>query len=84
MRLTEVIDLPGMQVVRMPDDFRFVEHQVMIRKAGNAVIIEPVKLSTWPADFFEEIQIDDPAFTRPEQGSTPPIPAFDVEIDSPP
>ena len=31
---------------------------------------------TWPARFFEDIRVDDPAFARPPQGDTPPAPAI--------
>jgi hypothetical protein len=34
-------------------------------------------LDAWPPGFFEAIQIDDPAFTRPEQGQMPPAPVLD-------
>jgi virulence-associated protein VagC len=76
MQLAQVINMQGEQVVKLPDAFRFDGPNVSIRKAGEAVILEPVKPSTWPAGFFEAIRIDDPAFARPEQGTTPPAPAL--------
>ena len=79
MKTTEVISLDGVQAVRLPDEFRFTDATVSIRKEGTAVILEPVKLNTWPARFFEEIRIDDPAFVRPPQGETPPVPAIDLQ-----
>lgn len=33
--------------------------------------------SGWPVGFFDEIRIDDPAFTRPAQGEVPLVAAFD-------
>lgn len=30
----------------------------------------------WPAGFFDQIHINDPAFVRPEQGQTPPAPSL--------
>ena len=32
--------------------------------------------STWPQDFFEDIRIDDPGFSRPDQGTMPPLPSL--------
>jgi hypothetical protein len=33
---------------------------------------------SWPARFFEEIRVADPAFARPAQGGLPPVPALDA------
>lgn len=39
---------------------------------------KPAKpLDAWPPGFFEAIRIDDPTFTRPEQGHLPPVPVLD-------
>ncbi len=77
MKTTDVISIGGRQAVRLPDEFRFADATVSIRKEGEAIILEPVKPSTWPVGFFENIRIDDPAFVRPPQGETPPAPAID-------
>lgn len=77
MKTAEVIDMQGVQVVKLPDEFRFSGARVSIRKAGEAVILEPMKPEAWPAGFFDEILIDDPSFQRPDQGQTPPVPAWD-------
>ena len=79
MKTTEVISIDGRQAVKLPDEFRFSDATVSIRKEGEAVILEPVKSGTWPAGFFEAIRIDDPALARPPQGETPPAPAIDAE-----
>jgi len=34
------------------------------------------KASTWPKDFFENIRIDAPLITRPDQGAIPPTVDF--------
>jgi virulence-associated protein VagC len=68
MKTTEVFHTNGTQAVRLPDGFHFNESRVSIRREGEAVILEPVKLVSWPTGFFERIRVDDPAFTRPEQG----------------
>lgn len=77
MKTVEVIEVQDGQVVKLPDEFRFRDSNVSIRKAGEAVILEPVARATWPPGFFDDIKIDDPAFTRPDQGRTPPAPVFD-------
>jgi tRNA(fMet)-specific endonuclease VapC len=64
------------QAVVLPDEFRFQGDKVTARRAGEAVILEPIKPSQWPAGFFESIKIDDPAFVRPDQGALPPAPAL--------
>ena len=39
----------------------------------------PTSANTWPKDFFQNIRIDDPAFSRPNQGSMPPVPSLEPE-----
>jgi virulence-associated protein VagC len=77
MKTTEVISLDGLQAVGLPDEFRFTDTTVSIRKEGESVILEPVKSNAWPAGFFEDIRVDDPAFARPPQGETQPVPTID-------
>ena len=77
MKTTDVISIGGRQAVRLPDEFRFTEATVSIRKEGEAVILEPVKSNAWPDGFFKNVHVDDPAFARPPQGKTPPAPAMD-------
>ena len=77
MKTAEVIDLEGTQAVKLPDEFRFGGPTVSVRRAGEAVILEPLKAAAWPAGFFDEIRIDDPAFARPAQGQMPPAPSLD-------
>jgi virulence-associated protein VagC len=77
MKTAELIDIQGVQVVKLPEEFRFHGPAVSIRKAGDSVILEPLKPETWPPGFFDEIKIEDAAFTRPEQGHMPPAPLLD-------
>lgn len=77
MITTEIIRTDATQAVKLPEGFRFEGDMVSIRREGDAVILEPVKPSSWPPGFFESIRIDDPAFKRPEQGPVPPAPSFD-------
>ena len=80
MSIAEVIETSNGQTIRIPDEFRFATDVVSIRKAGDAVILEPVKPTHWPKDFFEQIHIDDVAFVRPEQGALPPAPVLEDRI----
>jgi virulence-associated protein VagC len=74
VKTAEVIELQGAQAVKLPDGFRFDGQIVWISRQGDAVILQPMKKAQWPAMFFEDIRIDDPAFGRPDQGQTPPVP----------
>ena len=67
MKTVELITIDGHQALRLPDEFRFTDTTVTIRKEGDALILERVKPNTWPTDFFEAIHIDDTAFMRPSQ-----------------
>ena len=76
MQTTDVVDTALGQAVVLPEEFRFAARTVAIRRQGDAVILEPLKPTTWPEGFFESIRIDDPAFKRPEQGTLPPAPSL--------
>jgi virulence-associated protein VagC len=76
LRTITILDIAEGQVVVLPREFHFQSDRVTVRRAGEAVILEPVKATQWPAGFFESIRIDDPQFTRPDQGVLPPIPAL--------
>jgi len=77
MHTAEVVSIAGHQAVKLPDGYRFDDSMVSIRREGDAVILEPVRVGKWPTGFFEAIRVDDPAFTRPTQGEMPPVPAVD-------
>jgi len=77
MKTTEVFSIDGRQAIALPDEFRFANTTVSIRKHGDGVLLEPVKLGAWPQGFFENIRIDDPTFARPPQDDVPEIPAFE-------
>ncbi len=74
MSFAEIMELNGAQVLRLPDEFRLSGTHLSIRRQGDAIILEPVKPTAWPAGFFERIVITDPAFERPPQGALPPAP----------
>ncbi len=77
MTTAEIIRTDATQAVKLPDGFHFEGDRVSIRREGEAVILEPVKPSSWPPGFFESVRIDDPAFERPEQGQVPCPPSLD-------
>ncbi len=77
MKTVEIKETATGQSVALPAEFRFETPTVSIRRDGAAVILEPIKPSFWPPGFFEAIQIGDPAFCRPDQGSMPPPPSLD-------
>lgn len=61
--------------VRLPKAFRFAGTEVKIRKAGDKVILEPLKKRAWP-DGFWDIFLRDPDFEIPQ-----PLPQKSVVLD---
>lgn len=58
------------QAVRLPKEFRFQESEVRITKAGDKVILEPLKNTAWPEGFWESFT-PDPDFEIPEPQNFP-------------
>jgi antitoxin VapB len=77
MKTAEIFETSLGQAVRLPSEFRFETSTVSIRQEGNALILEPLRPANWPEDFFDAVRIDDPAFVRPPQGTTPPAPILE-------
>jgi len=77
MTIADVVSIEGSQAVKLPDEFRVDATQVSIRKQGQALIVEPIRAEAWPVGFFEDIRIEDASFTRPPQGTVPPVPTMD-------
>ena len=77
MNIIEIVETNHGQTLNLPAEFRLAARTVTIRRVGNAILLEPIKPTEWPASFFEDIHIDDPAFVRPDQGSMPPAPVLD-------
>ncbi len=44
------------QAVRLPRPFRFEGGEVLIRKEGEAVVLEPVNRKTWPRGFWKWVE----------------------------
>jgi antitoxin VapB len=56
----------GSQAVRLPKDCRFPDdqHEIVVRRAGHRVILEPV--DTWPEEFLACIGAWQDEIPRPE------------------
>jgi virulence-associated protein VagC len=76
MIIAEVVEVVGGQMVILPQEFHLDADTVSVRREGDALVLEPMKPSTWPEGFFEAIRIDDPNFVRPAQGQMPPVPSL--------
>jgi antitoxin VapB len=76
MKRAKLFKNGGSQAVRLPKEFRIEGDEVLIRKEGEAVVLEPVKKPSWPKGFFKRIRIEDPKFERPDQGATLPSPSI--------
>ena len=68
MKVAEIVQADGSQLVRLPEEYHLEGDTVSIRRQGEAIVLEPVKPAAWPSGFFDRIHIDDPAFARPCQG----------------
>jgi virulence-associated protein VagC len=68
----------GQQTVVLPMGISLPGDVAEVRTEGSAIILEPARSDDWPAGFFEDIRIEDPAFTRPDQGLVPPAPSVDA------
>ena len=45
------------QAVRLPKEFRFAGNEVLVRRAGKAVVLEPAQTKNgWPADYWRELE----------------------------
>ncbi len=63
------------QAVRLPREYRFDGNEVLIRKVGKSVIIEPLEKDEWPRGFWKR-------FTADSRFETPkPLPARDIDLD---
>ena len=55
------------QAVRLPKEFRFNGDSVLVRREGNAVILEPAQ--DWPEGYVESFAGVPDDFDRPPQGA---------------
>ena len=54
------------QAVRLPKEYRFSSDEVLVRREGHLVILEPT--DSWPDGYVESFAGVPSAFTRPPQG----------------
>ena len=54
------------QAVRLPKELRFTGDAVLVRREGDAVILEP--LDDWPEGYIESFSGIPGSFERPPQG----------------
>jgi antitoxin VapB len=57
------------QAVRLPKEFRFDAgtEEVVIRREGEQIILEPLKAEEWPEDFWRAFEGMPEGFERPVQ-----------------
>jgi virulence-associated protein VagC len=71
---TAIVILEGdRQTVRLPKSVHLPTPTVAVRHEGETVVLEPIKPTKWPENFFDSIHISDPSFDRPSQGELPPV-----------
>lgn len=56
------------QAIRLPKEFRFVSDTVLVRREGDAVILEPA--DEWPEGYVDSFTGIPKDFARPSQGET--------------
>lgn len=56
------------QAVRLPKEFRFDTDTVLVRREGDALILEAA--DAWPEGYVESFAGIPEAFARPEHGGT--------------
>jgi antitoxin VapB len=67
------------QAVRLPKEFRFSGDEVLVRREGDAVILEPMKQKAWPRGYWERLRE-----MRPSADVEPMnITLQDIDLDSP-
>lgn len=70
----------GSQTVRLPESCRFPDDQkeVIVRKVGSTVILEPAPATEWSKEFLEALgSLDEPIERPPQQPITEMKDPFD-------
>lgn len=57
------------QAVRLPQEFRFPPDtdEVIVRREGDSVVLDPVRREDWPEDFWKAFDGMPADFERPPQ-----------------
>jgi virulence-associated protein VagC len=66
--IAKVFKSGNSMALRLPRELNPKAGEVSIEPAGNAWLIEPVKSTSWPRGFFDQILITSPGFKRAPQG----------------
>jgi len=67
------------QAVRLPKEFRFSGDEVLVRREGDAVILEPIRRKAWPRGYWERLrEMRPPVDIQPMD-----ITLQDLNLDSP-
>lgn len=64
------------QAVRLPKDFRFEGEEISIRREGDSVILEPLKIRRWPRGYWRTWGKASRNLEAPE-----PLPSAESPID---
>lgn len=69
MATAKVFKNGNSQAVRLPKEFRFgpETHEVLIRREGETLILEPLAKEEWPQDFWKAFGDMPEDFERPAQ-----------------
>lgn len=71
--IAKVFKSGNSMALRLPRELNPTEGEMSIEPAGHAWLVEPVKKTVWPREFFEQIQITNPDFKRAPQGKNRPV-----------
>ncbi|OGQ78060.1 MAG: hypothetical protein A2289_21225 [Deltaproteobacteria bacterium RIFOXYA12_FULL_58_15] len=64
----------GSQAVRLPKEFRFEGEEVLVRRLGKGVVLEPIEARTWPKGYWANMpHLEEQDWSRPEDAIPPPI-----------
>jgi len=78
MATAKLFENGSSQAVRLPKEFRFLGKEVLIRRVGDAVILEPLKKREWPKGFFSTLPKLSDDFARPSDAIAT---SLDLDLD---
>jgi virulence-associated protein VagC len=66
--ITKVFKSGNSMALRIPKELEPREGEMHIERKGKRWIVEPVNAKAWPRNFFKKVRINNPEFSRPDQG----------------
>lgn len=63
------------QAIRLPAEFRLEGNEVLIRREGNRLIVEPVDGEGWPVDLWDHLDALAEGLDEEWQRPADPVPA---------